>query len=532
MHRKRDVAWSALVLVRLLLILLVPALVAAASQPAAAARAGGPDAARDATVRVGGSVTRTLRVARPGVLWLTARAQRCAVRVTVTVRGRRSALWVRSKRTRGHRLGELRRGRHRAVLAVRAGRCRGARLRGRLELRPGRERPGTPPAPTTVVAAPGAVAPGTVAAGTPGVPGGGAGGAPAGSGGGLGGSGGALAGSCGSPSGPAGDAQDGGAPGGPGGPGGSGSPGDPDASGSPLAPASPFATRPLFSDPWSPAAADAGALRAEGRCDDAALVERIAQTPRSLWLADWTGDDPGPEAAQYVARAHAAGAVPVLVAYRLPDRDCGGASAGGAASEAAYRAWVEALATALEGPAAVVVEPDALAWLDCVRDDPERSSRTLRLVRHAAEVLGARPGVGVYLDAGHSGWNEADVVARRLVDAGVALGDGFALNVSNFRATADELAYGHRISSLTGGARFVVDTSRNGRGPTQDAAWCNPPGRGLGRTPTLATGDPLADAFLWVKVPGESDGPCNGGPPAGTWWREGALALARNAATP
>jgi len=60
---------------------------------------------------------------------------------------------------------------------------------------------------------------------------------------------------------------------------------------------------------------------------------------------------------------------------------------------------------------------------------------------------------------------------------------------------------------------FVIDTSRNGLGPwTPDAAypdpqdWCNPPDRGLGLRPTTDTGDPLIDAYLWVKVPGESDG--------------------------
>jgi endoglucanase len=37
------------------------------------------------------------------------------------------------------------------------------------------------------------------------------------------------------------------------------------------------------------------------------------------------------------------------------------------------------------------------------------------------------------------------------------------------------------------------------------------------------------DAYLWVKVPGESDGPCNGGPPAGSWWQEYALEIASNA---
>jgi endoglucanase len=35
--------------------------------------------------------------------------------------------------------------------------------------------------------------------------------------------------------------------------------------------------------------------------------------------------------------------------------------------------------------------------------------------------------------------------------------------------------------------------------------------------------------LLWVKVPGESDGECGGGPPAGTWWHAGAVELARNA---
>ena len=59
-----------------------------------------------------------------------------------------------------------------------------------------------------------------------------------------------------------------------------------------------------------------------------------------------------------------------------------------------------------------------------------------------------------------------------------------------------------------------MDTGRNGNGPLPDhsgyrgPSWCNPPGRALGRVPTAATGDRLADAFLWVKYPGESDGSC------------------------
>ncbi len=67
--------------------------------------------------------------------------------------------------------------------------------------------------------------------------------------------------------------------------------------------------------------------------------------------------------------------------------------------------------------------------------------------------------------------------------------------------------------------------------------------RGLGPRPTADTGVPLVDAYLWIKIPGESDGSCTrntGGtidpeygivdPRAGTWWPDQAHTLARNAA--
>jgi len=75
----------------------------------------------------------------------------------------------------------------------------------------------------------------------------------------------------------------------------------------------------------------------------------------------------------------------------------------------------------------------------------------------------------------------------------------------------------------------VIDTSRNGRGPYTgpDAPqWCNPPGRALGRHPTLDPGLAGIAAYLWIKDPGVSDGTCNGGPPAGDYWPRYALSLA------
>ncbi|HEU4535784.1 MAG TPA: glycoside hydrolase family 6 protein, partial [Polyangiaceae bacterium] len=73
-----------------------------------------------------------------------------------------------------------------------------------------------------------------------------------------------------------------------------------------------------------------------------------------------------------------------------------------------------------------------------------------------------------------------------------------------------------------------IDTSRNGKG--SNGEWCNPSGRALGASPTASTGDPLVDAFFWLKAPGESDGACNGGPSAGTFWPDYALGLAQRAA--
>ena len=73
----------------------------------------------------------------------------------------------------------------------------------------------------------------------------------------------------------------------------------------------------------------------------------------------------------------------------------------------------------------------------------------------------------------------------------------------------------------------VIDTSRNGNG--SNGEWRNPRGRALGEQPRFVDDATALDALLWVKLPGESDGACNGGPAAGTWWQEFALELAANA---
>jgi endoglucanase len=239
-------------------------------------------------------------------------------------------------------------------------------------------------------------------------------------------------------------------------------------------------------------------------------------------------------------------------------------------------------------------------------DAATAASDRFAMLNHAVDALEAQPNTLVYLDGTHSGWLGAGDAADRLIQAGVGDADGFFLNVSNYRLDAHLEKYGTWTAKCVAFAsnpaswgvghsewcasqyfpanpndfstwgltdqwyadnvesqtwwysedvleHFVVDTSRNGRGPWTPPAsypdpqdWCNPPGRGLGAEATGDTGNDLIDAFLWVKIPGESDGECTRGlgpagetvdpewdridPAAGAWFPEMALDLARNAA--
>lgn len=298
------------------------------------------------------------------------------------------------------------------------------------------------------------------------------------------------------------------------------------AAGAPISP-SPFGGRVLYVDPDSNAARDRTALALTDPVG-AALLGRIAERSQADWFGDWNPvERVAAEVATRVTTITAAGAYPVLVVYAIPQRDCGSYSAGGVHAADDYRAWVRAFRTGIgTRRAAVVLEPDALAQLDCLSS----ADRTLRLalLKEAVNTLSAGGNIAVYLDAGHASWIPPAVMASRLSQAGIANARGFSLNVSGFGWTADQVAYGRQISPAVGWKRFVVDTSRNGAGPATgvDEAWCNPPGRALGAVPTAATGDVLVDAYLWLKRPGESDGTCRGGPPAGSWWRSYALGLA------
>lgn len=249
----------------------------------------------------------------------------------------------------------------------------------------------------------------------------------------------------------------------------------------------------------------------------------IADQPTAVWLGGWTQNITQSVNATTSAAA-AQGALPVFVIYNIPNRDCGSHSAGGSGSSDGYRSWVQAVANGIGNrEAMVIVEPDALAQIECLSGGAQQ--QRYADLSFAVNVLATQTRASVYLDAGNSTWINADVMADRLRKANVAQARGFSLNVANFETSSSSQNYGNRIAGSTG-KYYVIDTSRNGRGANGE--WCNPRGRGLGTRPTIVTQGYL-DANLWIKTPGESDGQCNGGPSAGTWWPEYADELIRNA---
>ncbi|WP_240665952.1 glycoside hydrolase family 6 protein [Agromyces sp. LHK192] len=284
----------------------------------------------------------------------------------------------------------------------------------------------------------------------------------------------------------------------------------------------PFAAR---AEIWTDADSSAARAAVEGAsAAERDAAEVLAARPTAIWLTPERDpvDDIGSRLDGIIDAAASADAVPVVVVYGITDRDCGGASAGGL-PPAEYEDWIDEIARTLRPPAAVVLEPDALALApEC--DDPDAR---IDQVADALDALG-RSGAAIYLDGGHSAWLPPDRMADLLRRAGVDHARGFATNVSNTQSTDAELEYASALSTALGGSHAVIDVSRNGAGPPADGEWCNAPDRAIGTDPRPID-DPVVDALLWVKPPGESDGPCNGGPAAGTWWPDAAIELVRNA---
>ncbi|MFB9909145.1 glycoside hydrolase family 6 protein [Allokutzneria oryzae] len=259
-----------------------------------------------------------------------------------------------------------------------------------------------------------------------------------------------------------------------------------------------------------------------------AIEDRLARQPTARWIGP--GENTERRVSTFVAGAYASGQLPVLVGYNIPNRDCGSFSAGGARSADEYLRWVDVVARAIgDRPALMLLEPDAVIHLQCL-DDAGRQERKRMLTTAVATLNRYATSTWVYLDGGDGVHNPAERVAAGLAEVGLGGGArGFAVNVSNFNSTDDAVEYAGELKRILRSrygidAGFVIDTSRNGNG--SDGSWCNPGGRRLGTAPQVG-GPGGADALLWVKRPGESDGDCGvgKGTQSGAFYPELAMKL-------
>jgi endoglucanase len=283
-------------------------------------------------------------------------------------------------------------------------------------------------------------------------------------------------------------------------------------------------SRPFYADPNSAASQ---VLRTQPTNTVAAT---LAKVPQARWFTpDNSVATIRAAVATYVNGAAAANAIPVLVTYAIPGRDCGSFSAGGFTDAATYDAWIAQVNLGIGAtPAVVVIEPDALTQaITCLT--PAQQTARYAMLSYAAQTLGAGSNRMVYLDGGHSRWLTATQLAQQLKLAGVQYARGFSLNISNFFVTSEEQAYGEQVATLLGGSKYyVVDVSRNGQGPAPAAPlnWCNPSTAGLGALPTGQTAAAHNDADLWIKAPGQSDGNCAPGQPtSGSWYQASAASM-------
>lgn len=218
--------------------------------------------------------------------------------------------------------------------------------------------------------------------------------------------------------------------------------------------------------------------------------------------------------------------LPVMVLYNLPDRDIGSHSRGGAADIKAYQEFIKSMCAAIGFKEPILIyEPDALPHSTLMHQADAK--RRIALMRHSIQALTMNTNALVYVDIGHSNWLDPETAGKLLDSVSNSGVRGFSVNVSNYRTTKECVLWAERVREHTELDHYVVDTSRNGAGPYGNE-WCNPPERALGIPPTTDTQLEHCDAYLWIKIPGESDGTCNGGPPAGKFWPEYARELVKN----
>lgn len=95
---------------------------------------------------------------------------------------------------------------------------------------------------------------------------------------------------------------------------------------------------PLYRDPSSAVVRWVAANPGDSRA--AVIRDKIASQPQARWFANFNPSTVQSEVSGFVGAANAAQQIPVLAVYEITNRDCGGASAGGAPDLNQYQTWV------------------------------------------------------------------------------------------------------------------------------------------------------------------------------------------------
>src|SRR3984885_5870330 len=217
----------------------------------------------------------------------------------------------------------------------------------------------------------------------------------------------------------------------------------------------PANTRFLIPEPPSGAVQQVESLLKQGQLKDALLIAALETVPQAVWLSSGTPYEVNATVKTTLRQANLERAVPVLVLYNIPGRDCGSYSAGGAENTADYEAWIDAIGGAIgDHKVVVLLEPDSLADLpsDCGYDPaqvnvPQATADRYTQIGYAISKLETGPQTLVYIDAGNSHWQAVPTIAARLVQAGIKNAQGFFTNVSNFNLNNYETKYDTWVSS-------------------------------------------------------------------------------------
>jgi len=242
-----------------------------------------------------------------------------------------------------------------------------------------------------------------------------------------------------------------------------------------------------------------------------------------------------------------------------------------------------------------LIEPDSLPNLATnmnVAKCEQAQTAYMTCIPYAIKQLATLPNVVQYVDAAHGGWlgwpdnmqKFTQIIKTVLTTAGgVNTVRGFASNTANYQPLgsvssqsdpcklkenynncineAIYIQYMNQQMETQGitGKGYITDTARNGVPDCRKASsescgdpcceWCNIANAGFGTKPTTdtsSTGLSIIDAFVWAKVPGESDGTSNtsasnydfhcgsdesvpNSPQAGQWFDAFFVMLATNA---